>query len=249
MQQQAQLLLIEDDYALASGIIEYLQSQLINIQHAATASAALLATGPFDLILCDIMLPDGDGFALLPRLQSRHACPVLFLTALSNADDQIRGLEAGVTDYLCKPIDPALLLAKIRSCLRAHRRDNSQPIVLHDLIIDRSINRATLAGRCLGLTALEFDILSFFALRAGQIISRETLFQHLVGREYDGLDRAIDVRISRLRKHLEQLNVQGLAIVTVRGQGYLFNYLKSPSAVSASDADNAPDRPVNPTRD
>lgn len=237
MHQQAQLLLIEDDFALAESIIEYLQSQLIRIQHAATATAALAANGPFDLIICDIMLPDSDGFSLLPRLQNRHDCPILFLTALSNPSDQIRGLEAGITDYLCKPIDPALLLAKIRSCLRAHRRDNSQPIVLHDLTIDRSINRATLAGRCLGLTALEFDILSFFALRAGQIISRETLFQHLVGREYDGLDRAIDVRISRLRKHLEQLNVQGLAIVTVRGQGYLFNYLKSSSVASESDAD------------
>jgi DNA-binding response OmpR family regulator len=127
-----------------------------------------------------------------------------------------------------------LLLAKIRSCLRAHRREHSQTIVLHDLVIDRSLNRATLAGRCLGLTALEFDILSFFAQRAGQIISRETLFQHLVGREYDGLDRAIDVRISRLRKHLDQRQVQGLTIVTVRGQGYLFNYDLSPSREQGS---------------
>lgn len=228
MHQQAQLLLIEDDFALANAVCEYLQSQLIHIRHAATASSALAQSGPFDLIICDIMLPDGDGFDLLPKLQQRYQCPVLFLTALSGAQEQIRGLEAGVTDYLCKPIDPALLLAKIRSCLRAHRREHSQAIVLHDLVIDRSLNRATLAGRCLGLTALEFDILSFFAQRAGQIISRETLFQHLVGREYDGLDRAIDVRISRLRKHLDQRQVQGLTIVTVRGQGYLFNYDLSP---------------------
>lgn len=225
MMQTIQILLIEDDFGLAHVICEYLQSQQMQILHAATAEQALQAQGPVDLILCDIMLPDQHGLQLLPQLQQRFACPVLFLTALSSTDDQVRGLDAGATDYLCKPIDPALLLAKIRSSLRVHRREHSSAIVLHDLVLDRTLNRATVAGQPLELTSLEFDILCFFTQRAGQIISRETLFVHLVGREYDGLDRAIDVRISRLRKHLEQTAPAGLSIVTVRGQGYLFNYI------------------------
>lgn len=225
MHQHANLLLIEDDTALAAVIIEYLQSQQIRIQHAADALSALRQEGTFDLILCDIMLPDQNGLDLLPALQQRWSCPVLFLTALSSAEQQIRGLDAGADDYLCKPIDPALLLAKIRSCLRARQHDNSKPLVLHDLILDRSCNSATLSGRDLQLTSLEFDILWFLASRAGQIIHREAMFRHLVGRPYDGLDRAIDVRISRLRKHLEQNGAAHLSIVTVRGQGYLFNYL------------------------
>lgn len=227
MHQHSRILLIEDDRGLALGICEYLRAQQIQITHVADASSALTAQGDYDLVLCDIMLPDGNGLNLLVKLQQRRSCPVLFLTALSSAEDQICGLEAGAADYLCKPIDPSLLLAKIRSCLRASQRQ-LQPyrqLALHDLVIDFSLNRALLAGKPLQLTSLEFDILCFFIARPGQIISRELLFQHLVGREYDGLDRAIDVRISRLRKHLEHLAVHGLSIVTVRGQGYLFNYL------------------------
>jgi len=231
MHQHCKILLIEDDAGLARGISEYLQIQHIELLHAATAQQALAVAGDFDLILCDIMLPDGNGLQLLPALQQRWACPVLFLTALSSADDQICGLEAGAADYLCKPIDPSLLLAKIRSSLRARQHQHRRTLALHDLVIDFSLNRALLAGRPLQLTSLEFDILCFFMTRPGQIVSRELLFHHLVGRAYDGLDRAIDVRISRLRKHLEQLNVTGLAIVTVRGQGYLFNYLPEAAAL------------------
>lgn len=232
MHQHCKILLIEDDAGLARGINEYLQIQQIELRHAATAQQALAVEGDFDLILCDIMLPDGNGLQLLPALQQRWSCPVLFLTALSSADDQICGLEAGAADYLCKPIDPSLLLAKIRSSLRASQRQQQtrRTLALHDLVIDFSLNRALLAGRPLQLTSLEFDILCFFMTRPGQIVSRELLFHHLVGRAYDGLDRAIDVRISRLRKHLEQLAITGLAIVTVRGQGYLFNYLPETTA-------------------
>ncbi|WP_337879471.1 response regulator transcription factor [Rheinheimera sp.] len=227
MHQHSQILLIEDDAGLALGIAEYLSEQGVMLSHAPDADSALRITGNFDLILCDIMLPDGNGFELLPLLQKRWTCPVVFLTALSSAQDQIEGLEAGAADYLCKPIDPSLLLAKIRSCLRANQRlqQPSRQITLHDLVMDLGLNQARLAGKPLQLTSLEFDILCFFMTRPGLIVSRELLFQHLVGREYDGLCRAIDIRISRLRKHLEQLQVQGLSIITVRGQGYLFNYL------------------------
>jgi DNA-binding response OmpR family regulator len=241
MHQHCTILLIEDDIGLAQGIQEYLQIQQIKLHHVSTAQSALTVVGEFDLILCDIMLPDGNGLQLLPALQQRWHCPVLFLTALSSANDQICGLEAGATDYLCKPIDPSLLLAKIRSSLRASQRHlhAKRTLVLHDLVIDFSLNRALLAGRPLQLTSLEFDILCFFMTRPGQIISRELLFQHLVGREYDGLDRAIDIRISRLRKHLELLAVTGLAIITVRGQGYLFNYLPE-----TADKPVLPERPA-----
>ena len=227
MHQHSRILLIEDDRGLACAIGEYLQLQQIQFSHVPDAAGALCNQGEYDLILCDITLPDGNGLHLLPKLQQRWTCPIVFLTALCRAEDQICGLEAGAADYLCKPIDPSLLLAKIRSCLRASQRQQlgQRQLVLHDLVVDFGLNCALLAGKPLQLTSLEFDILCFFISRPGEIVSRELLFQHLVGREYDGLDRAIDVRISRLRKHLEQLAVQGLAIVTVRGQGYLFNYL------------------------
>lgn len=227
MHQDCKILLIEDDTGLAQGISEYLIAQQIQLWHVPHLHGAMNCKERFDLILCDIMLPDGNGLQQLPQLQKKYGCPVIFLTALSSSDDQISGLEAGAADYLCKPIAPSLLLAKIRSCLRASRShlQHKANLTLHDLVIDFNLNRAMLAGRPLQLTSLEFDILCFFMARPGQIISRELLFQHLVGREYDGLDRAIDVRISRLRKHLDQLAVQGLAIVTIRGQGYLFNYV------------------------
>jgi DNA-binding response OmpR family regulator len=226
MHEHSRLLLIEDDRGLATVITEYLTEQQIRVSHANSAATALVNQQQFDLILCDIMLPDASGLDLLKQLQQRWSCPVLFLTALSSEQDQICGLEAGAADYLCKPIDPSLLLARIRSALRLARKELHQSIKLHDLVLDRTLNQAFLAGNSLQMTNLEFDILWFFASHHGKVVHRDLLFKHIVGRDYDGLDRAIDLKISRLRRKIEELAVQGLAILTVRGQGYLFHYHK-----------------------
>lgn len=219
------LLLIEDDMKLAEVICEFLQQQQILVTHVSTAQQALQQSQPFDIIISDIMLPDLDGLSLFQQLRQRWQCPLLFLSALTSEHEQIAGLEVGAADYLCKPIAPLLLLAKIRSALRAAQH----PVIqeqrqLHDLLLDKARYQGYFRGQSLQLTALEFDIFWLLSAHHGQVISRDRLFQEIVGRPYDGIDRAIDLKISRLRRKLAERCPGILCISALRGQGYLFNY-------------------------
>lgn len=172
------------------------------------------------------MLPGLDGFSIFPQLSASYPCPIIFLTALDNHTDQIHGLNLGACDYLLKPVVPPLLLARIKTNLRKqyHPLGRNQ-LKLHDLSLDPKLQQVNLGDEVLSFTTKEFSLLWIFALHAEKVLSREFLFEQLVGREYDGLDRAIDVKISRLRKRLDELYVPGLAITTIHGKGYLFNYL------------------------
>ncbi len=225
MHQHSRLLLIEDDLKLAAVISEFLTSQQIHVCHASSAQAALQQQKPFDLIISDIMLPDANGIELLQQLRKKWPCPILFLTALTTEQEQINGLEAGAADYLCKPVEPMLLLARLRSALRAAGSSKlSGKMTIGDFLLDKRCYQAYIGSESLQLTALEFDILWLLAAKAGQVVSREQLFLDIVGREYDGLDRAIDLKISRLRRKLQQQPQHGLNIITLRGQGYIFHY-------------------------
>lgn len=219
------LLLIEDDIKLAEVIAEFLQQQQITVVHVSTAQQALQQSRPFDIIISDIMLPDLDGLSLFQQLRLRWQCPLLFLSALTGEHEQIAGLEVGAADYLCKPIAPLLLLAKIRSALRAAQH----PVVqeqrqLQDLLLDKARYQGFFRGHSLQLTALEFDIFWLLFAHHGQVVSRDRLFQDIVGRPYDGVDRAIDLKISRLRRKLAEQWPGILCISALRGQGYLFTY-------------------------
>lgn len=219
------LLLIEDDLKLAEVISEFLRLQQINVHHVSTGQQALQQTLSFDIIISDIMLPDLDGLSLFQQLRQRWQCPLLFLSALTAEHEQIAGLEAGAADYLCKPIAPLLLLAKVRSALRAAQHKALQDkCQLHDLLLDKFRYQGFFRGQSLQLTALEFDILWLLCRHHGQVVSRDLLFQEIVGRPYDGIDRAIDLKISRLRRKLSEQFAGVLQISALRGQGYLFTY-------------------------
>lgn len=228
----SQILLIEDDQPLAELVCTYLTQEGYKLIHLDNAEDALIRrdTDEFDLIICDVMLPGQDGFSIYPQLAASYPCPIIFLTALDNHADQIRGLNLGACDYLLKPVVPPLLLARIKANLRKQQSSSSRSkLKLHDLFLDPNLQQVNLGDEALSFTTKEFSLLWIFALHAGKVLSREFLFEQLVGREYDGLDRAIDLKISRLRKRLDELNVPGLAITTIHGKGYLFNYLPTQS--------------------
>ncbi len=221
------ILLIEDDIPLAELVCTYLAQQGMALTHLDNAEAALLRQDceDFDLLLCDVMLPGLDGFSLFPQLAASFSCPIIFLTARDSHQDQICGLNLGACDYLVKPVVPPLLLARIKANLRKRQTTHGRSkLRLHDLFLDPNLQQVTLGDEALSFTTKEFALLWVFALHAGKVLSREILFEQFVGREYDGLDRAIDLKISRLRKRLDELNVPGLAITTIHGKGYLFNY-------------------------
>jgi DNA-binding response OmpR family regulator len=219
------LLLIEDDAKLGDLVQRFLQAQHYQVSWAKDGATAekLCRQQLFDLIICDVMLPDSHGFTLYERLQRDANTPCLFLTALGDDHHHIEGLERGAVDYLVKPVAPDVLLARVRRHL-APRQQHQQHrhIELEELIIDAATRTVSIAHQALDLTRKEFDLLWLFAQYPNTVLHRDQLFSSVTERDYDGQDRTIDGRISRLRKKLEQAHQSGWTVQTVWGRGYMF---------------------------
>ncbi|WP_369743582.1 response regulator transcription factor [Pseudidiomarina sp. PP-1MA] len=220
------LLLIEDDQALAQLIVDYLQEQHYQVLHFTSIEESLRLANrqAIDLIICDVMLPGVNGFQGIARLTSHFACPLLFLSALSSQREQIMGLELGACDYITKPVDPSLLLAKIKANLRKTKATSNPTLLLGDIEFNRQRRSMHYQQQVCEFTHKEFALLWMLVLHCNQVLSREYLFEQTVGRRYDGLDRTIDLKISRLRKKLEQAAIPQLELMTVYGQGYSLIY-------------------------
>lgn len=219
------ILLVEDDLALADLIRGYLLRQGLRVRHVATGPQAVetVLGEPPDLVLLDVMLPGMDGLEVCRTIRPRFAGVILMLTARSDDIDQVMGLELGADDYLAKPVNPRVLLAHIRALLRrAEEPRRSDRLVFGELVIDAARREVTRAGRAIELSTAEFDLLWLLARQAGQTVSREAIMGSLRGIQYDGLDRSIDIRISHIRKRIEDDPAAPRHIKTVRGVGYLF---------------------------
>ncbi len=223
------ILIVEDDARLAELTAEYLTEHGLRVSHEAEGSQAvqrILNEKP-DLVVLDVMLPGEDGISICRRLRPRYDGLVLMLTARTDEMDQVLALEIGADDYVCKPVRPRLLLARIRALLRRTRGEvgeagQSTRLLFGRLALDAAAREVTLDDEVLDLTSAEFDLLWLLASHSGQILSRESIFSALRGIEYDGQDRSVDVRISRIRTKIGDDPVQPRLIKTVRSKGYLF---------------------------
>ena len=230
-QQSWRILIVEDDQRLAELTSEYLQGNGLNVSiemDGAQAAARILQERP-DLVILDLMLPGEDGLSICRKVRGQYDGPILMLTARTDDMDQVLGLEMGADDYVCKPVRPRVLLARIRALLR--RRDGSEAEVsaierrrlqFGPLVIDSAMREAWLGEQSIELTSAEFDLLWLLTSNAGRILSREEIFNALRGIEYDGQDRSIDVRISRIRPKIGDDPMHPRLIKTVRSKGYLF---------------------------
>jgi len=227
------ILLVEDDDRLADLTAEYLRKNGFDVDIVARgddAEARIVDTHP-DLVVLDIMLPGQDGFAVCRAVRPRYDGIILMLTARDEEIDQILGLELGADDYITKPVPPRLLLARIKALLRRTAPAGTEDAIdgvgdsltFGNFRISQQTRSATLAGEPIDLTTAEFDLLWLLARHAGSILSRDDLLQQLRGIGFDGLDRSIDARISRLRKKLNDDPENPTRIKTVRGKGYLFS--------------------------
>lgn len=223
------IVIVEDDAKLAALIVEFLQSQGLEvelIEHGSDAVERILAQPP-SLLVLDLMLPGEDGLEICRRLRAAgFSRPILMLTARSDDQDHIKGLELGADDFVNKPVRPQVLLARIRALLRRTETDTPERsltrLTFGDLIIDSIRREAWLKGQLIDLTGAEFDLLWLLASNAGRTLSREETFVALRGIEYDGQDRSIDVRISRIRPKIGDDPDMPRLIKTVRSKGYLF---------------------------
>ncbi|WP_300332115.1 winged helix-turn-helix domain-containing protein [Accumulibacter sp.] len=234
---KTRILLIEDDERLALLTAEYLRKNDFEVLVEARGDAAeerILGERP-DLVILDVMLPGKDGFEICRAVRSRFTGVILMLTAREEDFDQIFGLELGADDYIAKPVQPRLLLARIKALLRrtvpaaggqsGGENESGEPteLAFGRFRISQTTRNAALGDDSIDLTTAEFDLLWQLARHAGNILSRDNLLQELRGIGFDGLDRSIDARISRLRRKLGDDPENPTRIKTVRGKGYLFS--------------------------
>ncbi|WKE65848.1 response regulator transcription factor [Gallaecimonas kandeliae] len=222
------ILLLEDDAELSRLIKGFLMSKGYEITACRSANRAqqLVAQQHFDLLLCDVMLPGESGFDFVAAIRDGFPGPIIFMTAQTQLQHQLHGFSLGAQDYLLKPVDPRLLHAKIQVFLPKEEDTKAAPpahFKQFNLTLDHQAGVATLAGQALQLTTAELRLLSALLEQYGKVVSREWLFQHQLGRDYDGMDRTMDGRASRLRKKLQTIDPQW-TIGTVWGQGYRLIY-------------------------
>jgi two-component system, OmpR family, response regulator len=175
----------------------------------------------YDAVILDVMIPDPDGVEVCRTLrgQGRWA-PILMLTARDGVGDRIRGLDAGADDYLVKPFDYGELIARLRALVRRGTPERPTLLVAGDLEVDPAAHTVTRGGREVELTAREFALLEFLARRAGEVVSRTELLEHVWDQNFDGSTNIVDVYVGYLRRKLEGPFGRPL-IRTVRGAGYL----------------------------
>ena len=221
------ILLVEDDLRLAELVSRYLESNGFSVTIASQGDevVARVERDPPDLVILDLGLPGEDGLTICRQLRSGYVNPILILTARDNDIDHVLGLELGADDYVIKPVEPRVLLARIGALLRrshAPARTERKVLQFGRLAINITSRTVHLDGQAIALSGNEFDLLVYLASHAGEIQSRESLFKDLFKREYDGTDRMLDIRISRLRRKLGDEAETAERIKTVWGQGYLF---------------------------
>jgi two-component system response regulator RstA len=224
-----QVLIVEDDQRLAELTGEYLQSNGLTVSiegNGALAAARIIDEQP-DLVILDLMLPGEDGLSICRAVRSRYDGPILILTARTDDIDHIQGLDTGADDFVCKPVHPRVLLARIHALLRRSEAPQEQAarlrrLVFGPLVVDSALREAWLGEQGIELTGAEFDLLWLLVANAGRALSREEIFIALRGVGYDGQDRSIDVRISRIRPKIGDDPIHPRLIKTVRSKGYLF---------------------------
>ncbi|WP_050464172.1 response regulator [Herbaspirillum autotrophicum] len=223
------ILLIEDDIRLAELISEYLCRYDFNVVQVLRGDQALsaIAREQPDVVILDLMLPGMDGMDICRQLRKSSALPVLMLTARADIFDQVTGLEIGADDYMLKPVQPRLLLAHLRAILRRQENhpDSSPNRVLRfgELQIDLAARQVCWKGNEIDLKTSDYNLFVILVQAAGHVLSRDELLRRWRGIDFDGMDRTVDVSISRLRRRFNDDAQEPRKIKTVWGRGYLFS--------------------------
>ncbi|KMN50325.1 transcriptional regulator [Chromobacterium violaceum] len=228
------IVFVEDDADLAELISDFLSRHEMEVVIEPRGDTALdtVAREAPDLVLLDIMLPGKDGLSICRELRPKFDGPIIMLTSLDSDMNQILGLELGANDYILKTTPPSVLVARLRAQLRNLRpaqaaealpAKGSRKAVFGQLSIDPVSRDVVLCGEKIPLSTSDFDLLWLLASHAGETLNRDLLLKEMRGVDYDGLDRSIDVAISRLRKKLGDNPSEPFRIKTVRNRGYLFS--------------------------
>ncbi len=224
------VLIVEDDVRLGALLEDYLKSNGLSVSRETNGLEAISRIGgvtPPSVVVLDLMLPGCSGLDVLRAVRPRYTGGVLILTANKSEFDQVVGLELGADDYVTRPVEPRVLLARLRSLLRRleprapTERPREDRLTLGTLCIDRARREVSVSGARVELTGVEFSLLWTLATHAGEVVSRDELYTDVLGTRYDGIDRGVDIHISRLRRKLTEGGLDATAVKSVRGAGYL----------------------------
>ncbi len=220
------VLVVEDEAGLAEALVSAFDFRgwtAASVGTAAQATAEVRLRAP-DLVVLDVMLPDGNGFDLLGELRARNPqLPVLFLTARDAPEDRIRGIDIGGDDYITKPFDLSEVLSRAQGLMRRAgllRQQRGNELRVADLVIDVDAHEVRRAGELITLTATEFALLRYFAGHQRRVLSKEELLRKVWGEDFDGTPHVVELYVSYLRKKIDTDAHEPL-LHTVRGAGYV----------------------------
>jgi two-component system response regulator CpxR len=229
----ASILLADDDIELSRMLVDYLTEEGFHVDAAYDGDMALskALANEYDLLILDVMMPNRNGFDVLRELRVQSLLPVLMLTARGDDVDSIVGLELGADDYLAKPSNPRVLVARIRAILRRagaqgglhNGSEHPDQITLDDLVMHFGSRTVTCDDNPVSMTSTEFSLLSVLLREAGNVVSKADLSERALGRKLSRYDRSLDMHVSNLRKKLGPLSDDQERIKTVRGVGYIYS--------------------------
>jgi two-component system copper resistance phosphate regulon response regulator CusR len=217
------ILVVEDEPKTSAYLRKGLTEQGYVVDTAADGldGLHLATTGRYDLILLDVMLPGVDGWAVLQGVRRQHPTPILFLSALADVDDRVKGLRLGADDYLTKPFAFSELLARVQNILRRGPIQRESVLRVADVELDPVKRRVVRAGVAVELTAKEYALLEYLMRRVGEMCSRTLIAENVWDMNFDSDTNVVDVAVRRLRAKIDDPYALKL-IHTVRGVGYLF---------------------------
>ena len=226
------VLLVEDEPHAAQVLAKGLREQTYAVDLAADGESAVFQVGTtdYDAVILDVMLPVRDGFAVCRTIrESGCAVPILMVTARDAVEARIEGLDSGADDYLVKPFDFGELLARLRALIRRGRQPLlPERLTVGPLVLDTRGRRVRVRNRAVLLTAKEYGLLEYLARRAGDVVSRGDIAEHVWDEHYDPLSNVVDVYVQRLRRKLDAPGSPSL-IRTRRGEGYELSAEGEPS--------------------
>ncbi|HKR63328.1 MAG TPA: response regulator transcription factor [Thermoanaerobaculia bacterium] len=220
------ILVVEDEMLMRRMVQELLETEGMSVTTAASVAEGMAEVNrrSFDLILLDVVLPDGNGFDACKRIRERYRMPIVILSTKRMLEDRVAGLEIGADDYIVKPFEPREMVARVRAQLRRStelsRDGGSDVLRAGRLTVDAALQDALIDGAAVGLTQKEFQLLHLLATRAGKAVSRDFLIEQLWADDELASDKNVAVYIRRIRQKIERDPDAPEILLTVRGFGY-----------------------------
>lgn len=217
------ILIIEDDERIAHVMERGLKEEgfSVDIAHNGEDGEFMAEENPYDTIILDLNLPDKDGMEICKKIrQTKISTPIIMVTARTNIDDRVKGLNTGADDYLTKPFVFSELLARIRALIRRDKKQNNPQYKIDDLILDPIKHSVKRGDDNINLTSKEFSLLEFLMVHTKEVVTRTMILEHVWDYNYDGLSNVVDVFIKTLRKKIRSTGNKTELIHTVHGVGY-----------------------------